>query len=263
MKPTPRIPRWVIGFSALVYLFLHLPIAVLAVFSFNDSKYSVEWKGFTWRWYERLLDRVDILEALEVSLIVGGASTLIATVLGTLLALGLTRGRFRGVRAAESLIYLPLVTPEIVFGISLLVLFSASGVGLGLITIIIAHVAFNISFVAILVRARLEGMDRSLEEAALILGADEWTAFWRITVPQLWPAILSGALLAFTMSFDDYVITSMVAGPGSTTLPITIYSMVRRTVEPSINALSTIILLSTSLLILAADWLGRRGQSTD
>ena len=255
-----RIPRWIIGFSALVYFFLHVPIAVLAVFSFNDSKYSVEWKGFTWRWYERLLDRADILDALQASLIVGGASTLIATVLGTLLALGLARGGFRGAGAIESSIYLPVVTPEIVFGISLLVMFSATSIELGLATIIIAHVAFNISFVAILVRARLEGMDRSLEEAALILGADEWTTFWRITVPQLWPAIVSGALLAFTMSFDDYVITSMVAGPGSTTLPITIYSMVRRTVEPSINALSTILLLGTSLVIFAADWLGRRGQ---
>lgn len=255
-----RLPRWVIVFSGLVYFFLHVPILVLVVFSFNDSKYSVEWRGFTWRWYERLLDRVDILDALKASLIVGGISTVIATVLGTLLALGLARHRFRGRAVAESLIYIPVVTPEIVFGIALLVMFAAAGVHLGLTTIIIAHVAFNVSFVAILVRARLEGMDEHLEEAALILGADEWTTFWRVTVPQLWPGIMSGALLAFTISFDDYVITSMVAGPGSSTLPIAIYSMVRRTIEPSINALSALILIATTLLIFAADRLGRRGE---
>lgn len=256
-----RIPSWAIGFAALVYFLLHAPLLVLVVFSFNDSKYSVEWQGFTWRWYQRLLDRVDILDALQVSLIVGGVSTIIATVLGTLLALGLARRRFRGRDAIEGMLYIPVVTPEIVFGISLLVMFVASGIELGTDTIIIAHVAFNVAFVAILVRARLEGMDQSLEEAALILGADEWTAFWRVTVPQLWPGILAGALLAFTLSFDDYVITSMVAGPGSSTLPITIYSMVRRTIEPSINALSTIILLVTSTLIFTADWMSRRQQS--
>ncbi len=256
-----RIPSWAMAFAALVYFFLHAPILVLVVFSFNDSKYSVEWQGFTWRWYQRLLERVDILDALQVSLIVGGISTLIATVLGTLLALGLARRRFRGRAAIEGMLYIPVVTPEIVFGISLLVMFAASGIDLGIDTIVIAHVAFNVSFVAILVRARLEGMDQSLEEAALILGADEWTAFWRVTVPQLWPGILAGALLAFTMSFDDYVITSMVAGPGSSTLPIAIYSMVRRTIEPSINALSTIILLVTSLLIFSADWMSRRQTS--
>ena len=214
-----RIPRWAFAFAAVVYFFLHAPILVLVVFSFNDSKYSVEWRGFTWRWYERLLDRGDILDALEVSLIVGGTSTVIATVLGTLLAMGLARRHFRGRAVTEGLLYMPVVTPEIVVGISLLVMFAATGTQLGVATIVIAHVAFNISFVAILVRARLEGMDQNLEEAALILGADEWATFWRITVPQLWPGIMAGALLAFTMSLDDYVITSMVAGPGSSTLP--------------------------------------------
>ena len=253
-----RIPRWAIAFTAIVYFFLHVPILVLVVFSFNDSKYSVEWQGFTWKWYERLFERVDILQALEVSIIVGGVSTLIATVLGTLMALGLARHRFSGRAAAEGLLYIPVVTPEIVVGISLRVMFSATGVGLGVVTIIIAHVAFNVSFVAILVRVRLEGMDRHLEEAAMSLGADEWTTFWRVTVPLLWPSIVAGALLAFTMSFDDYVITSMVAGPGSSTLPIAIYSMVRRTIEPSINALSTIIIIATSILIFSADRLSRR-----
>jgi spermidine/putrescine transport system permease protein len=253
-----RIPRWLIAITALVYFFLHVPLLVLVVFSFNDSKYSVEWNGFTWKWYERLLERSDIIDALKVSLLVAGVATVVAAVLGTLMALGLARHRFRGRTATESMLYIPVVTPEIVFGISLLLLFVAAGIELGRATIIIAHISFNISFVAIVVRARLEGMDENLEEAALILGADEWTTFWRVTVPQLWPGILSGALLAFTMSFDDFVITSLVSGPGSSTLPLVIYGMVRRTIEPSINALSTIILVVTTTLIFAADRLGQR-----
>jgi spermidine/putrescine transport system permease protein len=167
------------------------------------------------------------------------------------------RHRFRGRRAVDSLVLLPLVTPEIVTGISLLVLFAGAGVPLGLGTVTIAHVAFNIGFVVIVVRARLAGMDRSLEDAALMLGADELTTFRTVTLPLLWPGIAAGALLAFTMSFDDYVITSLVTGAGGSTLPVVVYGMVRRNVEPTINAISTIILLGTSLLIYAADRLLR------
>ncbi len=255
-----RSPRWLTAFAAAVLFCLHLPVLILVVFSFNDSKYSIAWQGFTWRWYERLMQRQDLLDALWASVVVASTSTLIATVLGTLLALGLARHRFRGRAAAEGLLYLPVVTPEIVIGISLLILFVASGVALGFMTIIIAHVAFNISFVAIVVRARLAGMDRSLEEASMVLGADEWTTFWRVTLPQLWPGIASGALLAFTISFDDYVITSLVAGPGSSTLPLVVYSMVRRNVEPSVNAISALILLVTSIFIFAADRFAQRQQ---
>lgn len=253
-----RAPLWVVLVTVLVYLFLHLPLLVLVVFSFNNSKYGVEWKGFTWNWYTRLFERRDITDALWNSLIVGLGSTVIATILGTLIALGLARYKFRGRTFIESLLYVPVVTPEIVVGISLLLLFIGTGVKLGLSTILIAHIAFNISFVVIVVRARLEGMDRSLEEASLILGADEWTTFWRITVPQLWPGIISGALLSFIMSFDDFVITSLVAGPGSATLPMVVYGMVRKNIEPSINAISTLILFATSILIGFMDWLDRR-----
>lgn len=252
-----RIPRWLIGFTGLVYIFLHLPIAVLMVFSFNDSKFSVDWRGFTLQWYHRLLERPDILRGLKVSLIVGGLATLIAAVLGTLIALALARHRFRGRRAFEGFLYIPIVTPEIVVGISLLILFALLKFPLGISTITIAHVAFCISFVVVVVLARLEGMDQNLEEAALILGADEVTTFWKVTVPQLWPGILAGALLAFTMSFDDFVITSFVSGSGSSTLPIVVYGMVRKNVEPSINAISTIILLVTAILIYVADRLVR------
>lgn len=252
-----RLPRWLVAFGALVYLFLHLPIAVLVIFSFNDSKYAVNWVGFTWGWYRRLLEREDILRGLEASLIVGTAATVVSAVFGTLIALALARHRVRGRTALEAFLYVPLVTPEIVVGISLLILFVLLKVPLGLATITIAHIAFCISFVVVVVLARLQGMDRNLEEAALTLGADEITTFWKITVPQLWPGILSGALLAFTMSFDDYVITSFVSGTGSSTLPIVVYTMVRRNIEPSINAISTIILVGTSVLIYLADRLGR------
>lgn len=252
-----RLPRWLVAWVTVVYVFLHAPLLVLVVFSFNDSKFSTGWTGFTLHWYQRLLERRDIIDGLVTSLVVGGTTTVISTFLGTLLALALARHRFRGRELVEALLYLPIVTPEIVVGISLLVLFVLVGLPLGLGSIIVAHVAFDISFVAVVVHARLQGMDRSLEEAAMILGADEITAFWRVTVPQLWPAILSGAMLAFTMSFDDYVITSFVSGPGTQTLPIVVYTMVRKNIEPSINAISTVILVVTTLFVFVADRVGR------
>jgi spermidine/putrescine transport system permease protein len=248
-----RLPRWVLAVTVGVYAFLHIPILVLVAFSFNDSKFSASWVGFTLDWYFRLLERPDILRGLKASLIVGGVSTVISAVLGTLVALALARHRFRGRTALEGFLYVPIVTPEIVVGISLLILFALVKIPLGLTTIIIAHVAFSLSFVVIVVLARLEGMDQHLEEAAMTLGADEITTFWKVTVPQLWPGILAGALLAFTMSFDDFVITSFVSGSGSSTLPIVVYGMVRRNIEPSINAISTIILLVTTALIYLAD----------
>jgi spermidine/putrescine transport system permease protein len=179
-----KIPRWLLGVAGAVYLFLHVPILVLMVFSFNDSKFSVNWRGFTLQWYHRLLQRPDIIGGLKVSLIVGTLATLISAVLGTMVALALARHRFRGRRVFEGLLYVPIVTPEIVVGISLLLLFASVKLPLGITTITIAHVAFCISFVVIVVLARLEGMDENLEEAAMNLGADEITTFWRVTVPQ-------------------------------------------------------------------------------
>lgn len=254
MKPAPR---WLVAIAGLVYLLLHLPVLVLVLFSVNASRYSVSWSGFTLEWYRALLTRADLWRGLRASLIVGVTSTIVATCFGTLIALALARRRFPGRRWLEGLVFLPLVTPEILVGISLLVLFVLIGIPLGLGTITIAHIAFNISFVVVVVRARLAGMDQHLEEAALILGADELTAFRTVTLPALWPGIVAGALLAFTMSFDDYVITSLVSGAGSSTLPVVVYGMVRRTVEPTVNAISTIILLGTTLLIYGADRLLR------
>jgi spermidine/putrescine transport system permease protein len=231
---------------------------VLMVFSFNASRFGVSWTGFTLDWYRRLLERDDILIGLRRSVVVGLVTALVATVLGTLIAVALGRRRIRGRRAVEAFLYLPIVTPEIVVGISLLMLFAFVGVPLGLATITVAHIAFGVAFVAVVVRARLEGMDGSLEEAALTLGADEVTAFRTVTLPLLAPGIVAGALLAFTLSFDDYVITSFVAGAGSSTLPLVVYSMVRRGIEPSVNAISTIVIVVTAVLLWIADRMARR-----
>jgi spermidine/putrescine transport system permease protein len=247
------MPRWLGAYVAGVLLFLHLPLLILMVFSFNASRFAVEWTGFTLGWYRGLADRPDILSGLRNSLVVGFTSTVIATVLGTMLAFALSRHRFRGRRGMESLLYVPLVTPEIVVGISLLVLFAAIGVRLGIATIVVAHVAFSISFVTVVVRARLAGMDEHLEEAAMTLGAGPWRAFRRVTLPLIMPGVVAGALLAFTLSFDDYVITSFVAGSGSSTLPVVIYGMVRRNIDPTVNAVSTVVLLVTTLLIYLSD----------
>jgi spermidine/putrescine transport system permease protein len=247
-----RPPWWLAGFTGLALFLLHVPVLILIASSFNRSRFAMQWEGFTLEWYARLLERGDILEALRTSLVVAAASTALATIFGTLIALALARHVFPGRRLYQGLLYLPIVTPEIVFGISLLVLFAAAGVGLGLGTITIAHVAFNISFVAIVVLARLHGMGKDLEEAAMDLGAGPLTTFFRVTLPQILPGVVAGALLAFTMSFDDFVITFFVAGVGSTTLPLLVYSMVRRGVEPTINAISTIILLATTIAILVA-----------
>ncbi|MFL5519058.1 MAG: ABC transporter permease [Gemmatimonadales bacterium] len=246
-----------VAVAVLVYAFLHLPILVLVAFSFNASMFSAEWRGFTLEWYHRLLERADVIHGLEISLVVATASTAISAALGTLLALALARHRFFGRRMVEGFLYVPIVTPEIVVGISLLLLFALLRLPLGVATIVIAHVAFSLSFVVIVVRARLEGMDTSLEEAALILGADEITTFRRVTLPQLWPGVVAGALLAFILSFDDFVITSFVAGSGTSTLPIVVYGMARRNVEPSINAISTIILVVTTAVLYVAERVAR------
>ncbi len=257
---TRRLPPLLVALVGGIFVLLHLPVLVLVLYSFNTSRYAAGWTGFTLHWYARLLERPDILRALRLSLIVATVSTLVATALGTLVALALARRPFRGQRLVEGGLYLPIVTPEIVAGIALLILFAALRIPLGVGTVLVAHTAFSLPFVAVVVLARLRGMDRSLEEAALVLGADEATAFRRVTLPLLAPGILAGALLAFTLSLDDFVITFFVAGPGSTTLPVLVYSMVRRGIEPTINAVSAVLVLLTTLTIaLAARAGGERG----
>jgi spermidine/putrescine transport system permease protein len=246
-----------------VLFLLHLPVLVLVAFSFNRSRFSAAWTGFTFQWYGHLLERDDLLRALGRSVFVGTAATAIATVLGTLVALALARYGLRGRRAVESLLYAPVVTPEIVVGVSLLMLFALVGLPLGLGAIVLAHTTFCLPFVVIVMLARLAGMDQSLEEAAMALGANELSAFRRVTLPQLAPGILAAALLAFTLSFDDFVITSFVAGPGSSTLPMMVYSMVRRNVDPAVNAISSIIVVVTTTLVLVAQRVNRAARPAD
>jgi len=248
-----RMPRGLAWYAAVVLAALHLPVLVLALFSFNASRFAGRWTGFTTAWYSALWAREDLWAGLRLSLVVGVCSTAIAVVLGTLAALALGRARFRGRQTTEALLYLPLVTPEIVVGIATLLLFAAIGLELGVLTIVLAHAAFSLPFVITVVGARLAGMDRTLEEAALSLGADELTTFRRVTLPLLAPGIVAGALLAFTLSFDDVVITVFTSGIGTGTLPLVVYAMVRRTVEPTVNAISTLIVLVTTVLIVLAD----------
>jgi spermidine/putrescine transport system permease protein len=250
----------VTGVAIIGFASLHLPLVLLVLWSFNASRSGARWDGFTLDWYRLLFHRADLGRALQTSLIVGAIATVTATAIGTIAALALGRPRWRAARMIESLLVLPIGTPEVVAGISLLILFSAAGIHLGLVTVIIAHTTFCIPFTILVVLARLRGMDRSLEEAALTLGADELTAFRRVTVPLLMPGILAAALLAFTLSFDDFVITFFTAGPGTSTLPLVIYGMVRRTVEPTVNALSALLVLGTTVLLVAAQWWMQRGQ---
>jgi spermidine/putrescine transport system permease protein len=246
--------------SAAVYAFLYAPIAVLVVFSFNASRLSASWDGFSLAWYGRLLDNPQILASLRNSLVAAAATTVLATAIGTAAALAFHRYRFRRQGVLDGLLTLPIVVPEIVMASSLLLLFASIGLHLGMLTIVLAHVAFSVSYAVVVVRARLAGFDRSLEEAAMDLGAGPWRTFWRVTLPGIAPGVLAAALLVFALSIDDYVITSFVAGVGSTTLPIHIYSMVRSGITPEINAISTVLLAATGLLLYAAYRL-ERGRS--
>lgn len=249
---------WLRLYAYLVYAYIYLPILILVVFSFNVQKLNVRWEGFTFHWYDVLFRDGEVMLATRNSLIVAFVSTLVSTVIGTLAALALQRYRFPGYTAAESTLYIPVIIPEVVMGIGLLALFALAGVRLGLGTITLAHIAFNIPFVSLVVRARLHGFDKSIEEAAMDLGANELITFWRVTLPTIMPGVLAGALLAFTLSLDDYVITYFTAGPGSTTLPLRVFSMVRFAVTPEVNALSTLWVLTVFILLLIGQLAQRR-----
>jgi spermidine/putrescine transport system permease protein len=240
-------------YAAGVYLFLHLPLLILTVFSFNESRFTV-WQGFSLRWYRALAANTQMIEGALNSLLIAAAATLAATVCGTLCAYGLWK---RADRFLSGALYLSVVTPEIVTGVSLLAfyqwVFRFLDVRLGMHTVILAHVAFSIAYVVLVVLARLRTIDPSLEEAALDLGATEWEAFRRVTLPLLMPGVIAAALLAFTISFDDYVITSLVAGVDSETLPMVIYAMARKGVNPEVNAVSALIVVGLGTLILAAE----------
>ncbi|MGX9981392.1 ABC transporter permease [Methylobacterium fujisawaense] len=244
-------------------VFLYAPIVVLIAYSFNASPLVTVWGGFSTRWYGALMSDAPLIAAAWVSLKVAILASLLATILGTLAALVLERqGRFRGRALFTGLVVGPIVMPEVMIGLSLLLMFIGIGLDRGLLTIVIAHTTFCTGFVAVVVGARLRGLDRSLEEAAADLGATPARVLMTVTLPLLAPALTAGALLAFTLSLDDLVIASFVSGPGSTTLPMRLYSQVRLGVNPEINAASTLLIGLVSAAVLLASWLTtRRGQA--
>jgi spermidine/putrescine transport system permease protein len=241
------------AYALCAYLFLHLPLLVLAAFSFNDSRFTV-WQGFSLRWYIGAFQDSQLSEAAWNSLIIAIFATIASTIIGTFCAYGLWKRRAPVLAGS---LYLSLVTPEIVSGISLLAfyqwIFRFLHVHLGMHTVILAHISFSIAYVVIVVMARLRTVDAQLEEAALDLGANEWQAFRYVTLPAILPAVIAAALLAFTVSFDDYVITSMVAGVDSETLPMVIYAIARRGVNPVVNAISALIVVGFGALILVSE----------
>ena len=263
-------PGWLVLNSnvLLTFLFLYAPILILVIFSFNASRQQAVWVGFTIEWYGQMMRDERVIAAAKNSLIIALVSTAVSTVIGTLTALALDRFRFRAKTAFEGAMYLPIIVPEIVMAISLLVFFNTTftlldrwlGLTLkfGLGTITIAHIAFSFPFVAVVVRARLADFDRTLEQAAQDLGANEWQTFRYVTLPLLMPGILAGALLAFTLSIDDFVITFFNAGIGATTLPLEIYGRIRRGITPEVNALSAVLLLASIALVLGSVLLQRR-----
>lgn len=254
--------------ALLVFAFFYTPILVLIIFSFNAGRSGTIWEGFSLRWYAELANDPAILSAFTNTVIVAFMTTILSTIIGTMISLAMERHHFPFKLPLDAVLYMPIIIPEIVIALATLLFFiivfnmvkNLFGItwGLGLPTIIIAHVAFTISFVATIVRARLVDMDPNMEQAARDLYADEWQTFRRVTFPLLMPAIISGALMGFTLSLDDFLITFFVSGPGSTTLPILVYSKVKFGVTPDLNALATLLLVFSIGLVLLAQFLQRR-----
>lgn len=262
MKHAPRIRRSLGVVAAGLFLFLYAPLAVVIAYSFNSARYGTVWQGFTLQWYRVLWENPLALAALKNTLLLAGISTVVATVLGTMLGLGMSRQPFPGRAFFSWLMHVPVVIPEIVMAVALLMFFALVNhwtrlLPMGLSTMILAHVTFEIPFVAIVVRARLAGMDPALEEAARDLGANGWQTFWHVTFPLALPGIMAGGLLAFTLSLDDFVVSFFTKGPGSDTLPILIYSSVKRGLTPEINALSTVMIVLSILATVGLTLLQR------
>ena len=259
-------------YAVLGYLFLYTPIIVLVIFSFNDSRSTAQWAGFTTRWYGEMLQDTQIILALWNSLFVAVIATILSVIFGTMAAMALERHSFRGKLMMDAVMYLPIVIPDIAMAIMLLLFFNFSGIGFDVwkltvfgislsvpYSVIIGHVAFDVAFVAVVVRARLAQMDRTLEEAAEDLYANAWQTFKRVTLPQMMPGILGGALLAFTLSLDDFVITFFTSGAGFNTLPVRVFSMIKNGITPKINAVST-LMLAVSLLLVTISLILQRGE---
>lgn len=257
--PRGLVDRLLGANAILVYVFFYAPIALLVVFSFNDNDNVSIWTEPSLRWYGEMFQDQAVMNALRNSLIVAFASTIVATIIGTMLAISLERYRYRGRGALDGLAYLPIIIPDVTMAVMLLIFFfQAFGIlddllGLhlesGLLTITLAHIAFNISFVAVVVRARIAQFDSSMEDAAADLYASRWQAFRHVTLPLIAPGVAGGALLALTLSLDDVVVTQFVSGPGSTTLPVYVFGLVRRGVTPLINAVSVVMLVASMVLV--------------
>jgi spermidine/putrescine transport system permease protein len=271
VRPRRSVERLLAGNAWLVFAFLYLPILLLVVLSFNDNRLVGVWTEPSLRWYRALFTDRAVLGALRNSITVAVISTIVSTILGTAAGLSLERFRYRGQRAFDGLLYLPVIIPDVTMAVMMLLFFVQAfdlagalfGVNatFGIGTISLSHIAFNISFVAIVVRARISGLDASLEEAAADLYASRWQTFRRVTLPLIAPGVAGGALLALTLSLDEVVITSFVAGPGSTTLPVYVFGLVRRGVTPLINAVSVLMLVGSMVLVLSSLLLSsRRGD---
>ena len=249
--------------TALILLFLYLPITLLVIYSFNASRLNIVWQGFTFDWYHQLFNNKPLIDSLNNSLIIASITTLLSVLLGTAAAWLLYRYRLPMGKTILSLIYIPIVIPEVIMGVSLLILFATLSRNLGLplklgfLTVILSHVTFCFPFVMVTIQARLAGIDPSLEEAAMDLGATPWHAFWLVILPYLLPAIISGALMSFTLSMDELIVTYFTTGPQSITLPIKVFGMAKVGLNPMLNAVSAVFIVGTALLIAAAEYLRR------
>ncbi len=253
--------RFNIASVVLGFAFLYLPIVLLIIFSFNESRLVTVWAGFSTKWYVEMFSNQGLLDAAWVTARVAVVSATVATVLGTMAAIALTRyTRFRGRVLFSGMVYAPLVMPEVITGLSLLLLFVAIGFARGFWTVTLAHITFSMCFVAVVVQSRLFSFDRSLEEAAMDLGATPVRTFFSVTLPVILPAVISGWMLAFTLSLDDLVIASFTSGPGATTLPMKIYSQVRLGVTPEINAVCTILIAIVTVGVIAASLINKRRE---
>lgn len=252
---------WQAIFSGFMYIFMYLPIIVLTFYSFNKSRYGAEWKGFTLEWYAKLFADTRILSALRYSLMVALLAVGIAAIFGTLMAVGLSKYNFRGKSLYLGVSYLPLIIPDIAIAVATLVFLAAMAIKLSLWTIVAAHIVFCLAYVGLVVSTRLADLDPHLEEAALDLGASPTEAFLQVLLPQLMPGIISGCLLAFVLSMDDFLIASFTAGSGVTTLPMEIFSRIRTGVKPDINALSVMLISASAFLAIIAEFFRLRGEN--
>ena len=252
------VRRLLAAWTGFIFLFFYLPIAIMILFSFNQSKLNIVWTGFTFEWYAALWQDAVLVRTLQNSLIVASVTTALSVVLGTIGGWLLYRYRYRGSGLLETFVFLPMIVPEVILGVSLLIFFVAIGLQLGYTTIIISHVTFCFPFVMAAIQARLSGLDPALEEAALDLGATPVQAFTKVLVPYLMPAIISGALMSFTLSLDELIVTYFTASAGTRTLPLEIFGRVKKGLDPSLNAISTVFILVTVTALFITEALRRR-----